>query len=103
MDEVAWYYSNNSPYGTKPVKGKLPNGYGLYDMSGNVWEWEWDWYGSYPSSAETNPIGPLGGSDRVLRGGGWGNGAEDCRSARRLSFNPGSRYDGVGLRLVLVP
>ena len=100
IDEVAWY-NVNSLGRTKPVKGKLPNGYGLYDMSGNVWEWEWDWYGGYSSLAETNPTGPSGASIRVRRGGGWGGDAQYCRVSGRYGSPPSDRYYDLGFRLAL--
>ena len=103
IGDVAWYIGNtiNSVYNTHHVKTKQPNELGIYDMSGNVCEWCQDWYGSYSSSSQTNPKGPSTGSDRMFRGGCWGNYAGDCRSANRKGYAPGHRDGGLGLRLVL--
>jgi sulfatase modifying factor 1 len=88
--------------GTIPV-GSLhcPNALGLHDMSGNVWEWCWDWYADdyYLKSPRKNPQGPDRGSDRVMRGGSWGNYPQACRVANRSYSAPSSRYDSVGFRL----
>ena len=102
IDEVAWY-DGNSGGKTHLVKGKKSNELGLYDMSGNVWEWCNDWYGKYSSGAQTNPQGPDKGSNRVLRGGGWGRDARYCRVSCRGSCTPSYRTDGIGFRLVLCP
>ncbi len=100
IGNVAWYYSNSGSE-THPVATKSPNELGIYDMSGNVWEWCQDWFGGYSRSSQTNPTGPRSGSNRVIRGGSWGNFARRCRSAYRYSSAPGRRDDSVGLRLVL--
>ena len=97
-------YSESNKGKTTPIGTYAANGYGLYDMAGNVWEWCWDWRGNYTQIAQTDPRGPSSGSLRVFRGGGWNGGAESCRVAIRFNGGPGSRdYYIFGCRSVLPP
>ena len=85
---------------TSPVANFSPNGYGLYDMAGNLWEWTADWYGGdyYLNLPSSNPLGPDGGESRVLRGGSWISYGDFLRSANRSSIDPSVTYDNFGFR-----
>jgi formylglycine-generating enzyme required for sulfatase activity/tRNA A-37 threonylcarbamoyl transferase component Bud32 len=86
---------------TAIVGSYLPNGLGLYDMHGNVWEWCSDWYGetTYSRGKCADPRGPPGGSARVMRGGGWLYDAGSCRSGYRNRLAPVVRAGYLGFRL----
>ena len=105
LKKYAWYaWYDDSDGGdannkTHEVKQKQANGYGLYDMSGNVWEWCWDWYDDN-TPAEGHDLDGVGaGSARVIRGGSWFNRAIYAACASRDISNPVSRCDYLGLRV----
>jgi len=104
--DYMWYCGNNSPVGTKPVGGKLPNAFGLYDMSGNMYEWcEDDYHSSYigaPTDGSAWIDAPRA-SYRIVRSGCWIADAKWCRSAYRDSSMPDSQYNVIGFRLAAVP
>jgi formylglycine-generating enzyme required for sulfatase activity len=109
LGDVAWY-GENSGSRTHPVGQKKPNGLGIYDMSGNVWEWCSDWfdtnyYTNTLKDGDVNPTGPTGlasGTARVERGGGWGSGASPLSRVACFSGTaPSSRGNTRGIRVVL--
>ena len=97
---VAWYSDNNNN-GTSPVKKKMKNELGIYDLSGNVNEWCQDFYASYPSSKVIDPQGPNTGTMRVARGGSWYENEAKCRVYVRNKALPSTRSSNLGLRLAL--
>lgn len=97
-DRLAWY-TGNSGDKTHPVGQKAANGFGLYDMSGNVWEWtcsayDKDYGGAEKECTNNNTGGPL-----AVRGGGWVGRPAGVRSAFRDGFTPADRFDFTGFRL----
>ena len=121
IEEVAWYFDNSgddwvytgsslqvdySRHGatlyegksTQPVGQKMPNELGIYDLSGNVWEWCHDYYGPYPDHEAVNPVGASTGHVRVMRGGSWVFGANDCRVACRFYRSPHDKIYRLGFR-----
>jgi sulfatase modifying factor 1 len=101
--EYAWFLGN-ADWQLHRVGEKKPNGVGLHDMTGNVWEWTADWYAAdyYAKSPEQDPQGPPSGSLRVLRGGFWGSLDGLARTTRRVALAPQTKSPGYGFRLVQV-
>ena len=103
LERYAWYnYNSNNK--THPVGQREPNGLGLYDMSGNVWEWVSDLSGItyYKISPRDNPQGPSSGGNRVCRGGSWDSVPQLLRTSYRRSLAPVYKDGRRGFRLLLI-
>ena len=100
MDERFSWFKLNSQGKTHPVGKKLPNSYGVHDMSGNVWEWVSDWYASdyFKNSPHKNPKGPDSGEFKVQRGGSWSNLADYHSSSYRMVYGPTGKDEFNGFR-----
>jgi formylglycine-generating enzyme required for sulfatase activity len=99
---IAWY-DWNSGNQTHSVGGKAANALGLYDMSGNVSEWVNDYWLEYSCGAQTNPLGPVSGTSRVLRGGSWLQPSRDVRSSDRDGTYPFDPMQYLGFRVARNP
>ncbi|MDO8370021.1 MAG: SUMF1/EgtB/PvdO family nonheme iron enzyme [Candidatus Nitrotoga sp.] len=99
VDSVAWY-DGNSGKSTHPVSRKQPNAFGLYDMSGNVWEWVEDsWHDNYNGAPTNGSVWQGDGAQRVLRGGSGDNVPRRARAAGRGRVGPAIRSSGFGFRV----
>jgi len=100
FDEAyAWSYANSRGV-LREVGTRLPNAWGFFDMAGNVWEWCQDYYGRYDLEVpQTDPTGPMSGSERVVRGGGYASDLRSLESGTRGRVSPLSSWGGLGFRL----
>ncbi|MBI5005859.1 MAG: formylglycine-generating enzyme family protein [Nitrosomonadales bacterium] len=100
LDTVAWY-QRNAENTTHPVARKHSNAWGIYDMSGNVWEWVEDgWHEDFNGAPTDGRPWTGEGPNRVVRGGSWFSDAPSMHGARRFGFNQAERSNNIGFRLV---
>jgi formylglycine-generating enzyme required for sulfatase activity len=102
ISAIAWQ-SNNAAGQTNRAGVLQPNGFGLHDMGGNVWEWVADFYGTYGDSSQTDPGGPAVGASRVVRGGAWNSSTDFVRSSKRGGLDPRSSASNLGFRIARNP
>ncbi|OGR02087.1 MAG: hypothetical protein A2511_02560 [Deltaproteobacteria bacterium RIFOXYD12_FULL_50_9] len=104
IEDFVWHRGNSDDE-FKPVGSKKPNGLGLHDMSGNVYEWCSDRYGQnyYSKSLKNNPVGPSTGEKRVIRGGSAASEAKSSRTTNRSSISASCLNYMIGVRLIWAP
>ena len=100
LNKYAWKTWNANKR-IRQVATRLPNQLGIFDMNGNVSEWCSDWYGPYSSENKYNPVGPSSGTHKVVRGGGFGTSAKECRNTNRSNNMPDNRINSYGFRIAL--
>ncbi len=101
--KMAAWFNSNAGGATHPVGQLLPNAWGLYDMTGNVWQWCSDWWGHYSPEQLIDPIAPAGNVSRVYRGGSWGGPGGFCWTNSRSGNVPATRENFVGFRVCFRP
>jgi formylglycine-generating enzyme required for sulfatase activity len=103
LDTYAWFGGDFATGSHHPVSQKQPNGCGLYDVHGNVWEWTQDRFspGGYSAQPQTDPTGPARGTQRTVRGGSWHGTADGWSSAFRKGYDPDYRGISIGFRIAL--
>jgi len=99
IKDVAWY-ADNSADRVQLCAQKKPNAFGLYDMSGNVFEWCWDYWGAYGKEALDNPTGAKSGAYRIIRGGSWQSDATQCVTTYRGGSAAQEKSKDIGFRIV---
>jgi formylglycine-generating enzyme required for sulfatase activity/mono/diheme cytochrome c family protein len=103
ITSMAWFM-DNSGSSTHPIRQKQANGWGLFDMHGNIWEWVEDAYAAYPAQVGTHDAVAGGGTSyRVLRGGSWNNITNYVRSSSRYYISPGYTRNTIGFRVARAP
>lgn len=95
-------FESGKTLGPRPVARLQSNPWGLFDMAGNVWEWVQDWYAPYDPYTTANPTGPVDGSERGVRGGGWASSVTDMQSNARFKRVPDFSDETLGFRVVQV-
>lgn len=96
--EYSWNDDTGAKGKTHPVGLKKPNGYGIYDMAGNVYEWVSDWFNFYTAESKINPKGPEKGASKIVRGGCWDNHTYEVRTTSRYARHPQMKFADFGFR-----